>query len=100
MTKTDWRQAEGRVVKVASMYTRGQLTVVFTYRVEDELYEGKYYTFDSIHEGDSLIVRYDPLNPKRNNVETKHARIKRIAFAVAVSIAVAVLFLVWFSVQR
>lgn len=102
MAKTDWKQAQGRVVKVDSMCTRGrrQLTVTCTYRVGDELYEGKFYTFDSIHEGDSLTVRYDLSNPKRNDLDTRQTRINRIAFAVAVPIAVAILWLLWFSVLR
>lgn len=102
MAKTDWKQAEGKVVKVDSMSTRGrlQLTVAFTYRVGDELHEGEFYTFDTIHEGGSLAVRYDPSNPKRNDLNTRQRRINRIAFAVAVPIAVAALWLLWLSVLQ
>ena len=52
MARAGWKQTDGRVVSVDSISTRGrlQLIVAFTYEVEDELYEGKFYTFDSIHE--------------------------------------------------
>lgn len=102
MAKTDWKQTEGKVVKVDSMWTRGrrQLTIAFTYRVGDELHESEFYTFDTIHEGDSLAVRYDPSNPKRNDLNTRQTRINRIAFAVAVPIVVAALWLLWVSILR
>ena len=102
MAKTDWKQTDGRVVSVDSIYTRGRLQriVAFTYEVEDQLYEGKFYTFDSIHEGDSLTVRYDVSNPKQNDLETRQKRINRIAVAVAVPVVGAVLLLLWFSLRR
>src|ERR1700722_4993321 len=54
MAKTEWSQADGRVVSVDSMSTRGrrQLTVTFTYFVGNQSYKGKFYTFDSMQEGD------------------------------------------------
>jgi hypothetical protein len=102
MAKTDWKQTHGRVVSVDSIYPRGrlQLIVAFTYEVEAEFYEGKFYTFDSIHEGDSLIVKYDVSNPKRNDLETRQKHINRIALAVAVPVVGAVLLLLWFSLRR
>ena len=102
MAKTDWKQTDGRVVRVDSIYPRGrrQLVVAFTYEIEDQLYEGTFYTFDSIHEGDSLIVRYDVSNPKRNDLDNRQKRINRIAVAVAVPIVSAVLLLLWFSLRR
>jgi len=36
-----------------------------SHEVEDQLYEGKFYTFNSIHEGVSLTVRYDVSNPRK-----------------------------------
>jgi len=67
MAKTDWKQTNGRVVSVDSIYARGrlQLIVACTHEVEDQLYEGKFYTFNSIHEGVSLTVRYDVSNPRK-----------------------------------
>ena len=102
MTKTDWKQTDGRVVGVNSIYTRGrlQLIVAFTYEVEDQRYGGTFYTFDSIHEGDSVIVRYDVSNPKQNDLEARQKRINRIAVAVAVAVVVAVLLFLWFSLKR
>jgi hypothetical protein len=99
---THWKHAEGRVVSVDSTCTRGrlQLTVAFTYRVADELYKGKFYTFDSVQEGDSVDVRYDLSNPNRNDLDTRQTRINRIVFAVALPITVAVLWLLWFTVLR
>jgi hypothetical protein len=102
MAKTDWKQTDAKVVTVDSIYVRGrqQLIVAFTYEVEDQLYVGRFYTFDSIHEGDSLTVRYDVSNPKQNNLETRQKRINRIAVAVAIPIVGAVLLLLWFGLRR
>jgi len=101
MGKTDWKQTDGRVVRVDSMYPRGrlQLIVAFSYEVEDQLYEGTFYTFDSIQEGDSLIVRYDVSDPKHNNLESRKKRTNRIAFAVAVPILCIVLLLLWLTLR-
>jgi hypothetical protein len=102
MAKTKWKQVDGRVVSVDSMSARGrrQLTVIFTYEVESQSYEGKFYTFDSMHEGDSLIVPYDVSNPRHNKLEARQARINRIALAIAVPTIVVVLLLLWFSLRR
>ena len=102
MAKADWKQTDGRVVSVDSIYTRGrrQLIVAFTYEVGDDLYESKFYTFDSIREGNSVVVKYDVSNPRRNDLETRQKRINRIAVAVGVPILGAVLFLLWFSLSR
>jgi hypothetical protein len=42
MAKTEWSQADGRVVSVDSMSTRGrrQLTITFTYFVGNQSYKG------------------------------------------------------------
>ncbi len=102
MSKPDYKQTNGRVVSVDSVSTRGrlQLIVAFAYEVEEELYEDKFYTFDSIHIGDSLIVTYDVLDPKRNDLGTRQTHINRIAVAVAVPLVSAVLLLLWFSLRR
>jgi len=102
MSKTAWRQTDGKVVSIESISRHGrlQLIVAFTYEVEDELYEGKFCTFDPVHEGDSLIVRYNVSNPKQNDLETRQRRINRIAIAVAVPIVSAALLLLWFSLKR
>jgi hypothetical protein len=102
MPKTNWEQTAGRVIHIDSIYPRGRLQfiVAFTYEVEGKVYEGTLYTFDSIHEGDSLVVKYDPLDPKRNDFETRQKLINRVAVAVAVPLAGAALLLVWFSLRR
>ena len=102
MAKTDWKQTDAKVVTVDSIFVRGQeqLIVAFTYEVEDQLYVSRFYTFDSIHEGDSLTVRYNVSNPKQNDLETRQKRINRIAAAVATLIVGAVLLLLWFGLRR
>jgi hypothetical protein len=102
MAKTDWKQTDGRVVSVDSIYTRGrlQLIVAFTYEVEGQLYKGKFYTFDRIHEGGSLIVRYNVSNPKQNDLEARQKRINQMAVAIAVPIVGAVLLLLWLGLMR
>lgn len=95
MAKTKWNQADGRVVSVDSMSTRGrrQLTVTFTYVVGNHSYEGKFYTFDSMQEGDSLLVPYDVSNPSHNKLEAKQARINQVTLVIAVPIVGVVLLL-------
>ena len=102
MAKTEWGEADGRVVSVDSMTTRGrrQLTVTFTYIVGNQSYKGKFYTFDSMQEGDSLLVPYDVSNPSHNRLEARQARINRVALVVAVPIVGVVLLLLWFSLRR
>ena len=101
MAKTEWRQTDGKVVSVESIYPRGrlQLIVAFTYEVDGELYRGKFGTFDSINEGSTLIVRYDVSDPRRNDLENRQKRINRIAVAVAIPVVVAVLLLLWFGLR-
>ena len=98
----DWKQTDAKVVTVDSIFVRGrqQLIVAFTYEVEDQLYVSRFYTFDSIHERDSLTVRYNVSNPKQNDLETRQKRINRIAVAVATLIVGAVLLLLWFGLRR
>jgi Protein of unknown function (DUF3592) len=102
MAKTEWSQADGRVVSVDSMSTRGrrQLTVTFTYFVGNQSYKGKFYTFDSMQEGDSLLVPYDVSNPSHNRLEARQARINRVALVIAIPVVGVVLLLLWFSLRR
>lgn len=102
MAKTEWNHTDGRVVRVDSMSTRGrrQLTVIFTYVVGNQSYEGKFYTFDSMREGDSLLVPYDASNPSRNKLEARQTRINRVALIIAVPIVSVVVLLLWFSLRR
>jgi hypothetical protein len=101
MAKTEWKQTDGKVVSVESIYPRGrlQLIVAFTYEVDGELYHGKFGTFDPINQGNSLIVRYDVSNPQRNDLEARQKRINRIAVAVAVPVVIAALLLLWFGMR-
>ena len=101
MAKTGWRQVDGKVTSVDSIFTRGrrELIVTFTYNVEGHLYEGKFFTFDPIPEGASLIVEYDVSDPKRNSFESRQKRVNRIAVAVALPVIAAALLLLWFSLK-
>lgn len=100
--ETEWNHTDGRVVRVNSISTRGrtQLTVTFTYVVGNQSYEGKFYTFDSMREGDPLLVPYDASNPSRNKLEARQTRINLVALIIAVPIVSVVVLLLWFSLRR
>ena len=72
----------------------------FIYEVEDETYQGKFYTFDLIHKGDPLIVKYDVSIPSKNNLAARQRRITWISVLVAVPVLSACLLLLWFSLRR
>jgi hypothetical protein len=99
MARTDWKQAEGRVTSIDTIYPRGrkQLIVKFDYVVAGQSFEGKFGTFDSVHEGDPIIVNYNASNPKQNQFETRDKRKNRIAFGIATLWLVAFLLLLWFT---
>lgn len=103
MAKTDWKQADGKVVRIESIYPRGrrQLVVTFSYEVQGQLYEGEPYTFKSMHEGDLLNVKYDALNPKLTEFEVKYGRTWRIWwFVTATILAGAFLVMLWVTATR
>ncbi len=104
MAKTEWKQADGRVVRIDTISTRGrrQLIVTFSYEVHGQLYEGELYTFKSMHEGQTLLVEYDPSNPKLTRFEANYKRTWRIWwFAAATVLAGALLLGLWIhAVQR
>jgi hypothetical protein len=102
MAQTEWKQTDGKVNSVASTNTRGRLQFIvgFTYEVEGETYEGKFYTFDLTHNGDPLVVKYDISIPSRNNLAARQRRINWIAVLVAVPVLSACLLLLWFSLRR
>jgi hypothetical protein len=68
--------------------------------VGNQSYKGKFYTFDSMQEGDSLLVPYDVSNPSHNKLEARQARMNLIALAIAVPTVGVVLLLLWFSMRR
>lgn len=98
MAKTAWQDANGTVLNVTTIYTRGrvQYTVVFTYNVDGQDYEGTLFTFKAWREGDSILVRYDPESPQRNAFEVGQKWKYRIAIVLGVAFVVflAVVYLV------
>jgi hypothetical protein len=103
MATTDWKQADGRVVRIESISTRGrrQLIVVFSYEVCGQIFEGELYTFKSMHKGDMLRVQYDPSNPKLTRFEADYRRTWRVWwFAAATVVAGALLLMLWIHVTR
>jgi hypothetical protein len=100
---TDWKQADGRVVRVESIYPRGrrQLIVKFSYEVQGRLYEGELYTFESMHEGDLLKVKYDVSNPQLIEFQAKYKRTWRIWWFVMTTIlGGAFLVMLWATAKR
>ncbi len=77
MAKTEWKQTDGKVVSVGSMSTRGRLQFIvrFTYEVEGETYEGKFYTFNLTHKDDPPMVKYDVSIPIKNKLAARQERI-------------------------
>ena len=100
MSKTDWKQTDGKVVKIESIYPRGrrQLIVTFSYEVKGQPYEGELYTFRPMHEGDALSVKYDASNPALTEFAIKYKRIWRIWWFVMTTILVSALaVLLWIT---
>ena len=99
MAETDWKQTDGKVVRIESIYPRGrrQLIVTFSYEVDGKLYEGELYTFKSMHEGQSIDVKYDAANPELTEFKAKYKRTWRIWWSVMVIVAGAFLVVLWFT---
>jgi hypothetical protein len=95
MSQTIWEQADGRVVKVEPISTRGrrQLIVTFSYEAQGQRYEGELYTFKSMNVGESLIVKYDASDPKMTGYKAEYARKWRIWWIVVAAFFVTALFL-------
>lgn len=103
MARTDWKQADGKVVKIEYIYPRGrrQVIVTFSYEVQGQFYENELYTFKSMHEGDALSVTYDASNPKLTEFDVRYARSWRIWwFVMATIFAGALLVILWVTVNR
>jgi len=86
------------VIKVDSISTRGrrQFIVTFSYEAKEQRYEGELYTFKSMHVGESLIVKYDALNPIMTGFKAEYARKWRIWWVLMVAFFVAAfLLLLW-----
>jgi hypothetical protein len=61
-----WRGLENQVDSPVGYYD-----VVFSYRVNDELYSGRFSDYgmeaeDYLHKDESIEIRYDPANPNRS----------------------------------
>jgi hypothetical protein len=98
MRRRDWVETEGTVASVTTTYPRGrvQYTVIFTYNVDGQDYEGTMFTFKAWREGNPILVRYDPESPQRNAFEVAQTRKYRTAIVIGVAFVVflAVVYLV------
>ena len=101
--KVDWKDTEATVTKVTTFSARGRAsyTVEFTYKVDDRLYQRGVNTFDAYRQGDSMVLRYNPLDPERNDLEERERRKKRIGISIAFIFfamgGVILLFMIWFK---
>jgi Protein of unknown function (DUF3592) len=103
MATTDWKQADGRVVRVESISTRGrrQLIVVFSYEVCGQILKANSTLSSRRTKGDMLRVQYDPSNPKLTRFEADYRRTWRLWwFAAATVVAGALLLMVWIHATR
>lgn len=103
MAKTEWKQAVGKVISIKSIYPRGrlQLIVTYSYEVQEQVYTGELYTFKSMHEGDSLNVKYDASNPNLTEFGVKYRRTWRIWwFVMGTILAAAFLVMLWVTTTR
>ncbi len=101
MAKIDWKDADGTITSVTSIYPRGrrQYTAVFTYEVDGHLYEGTLNTFKACNERDSIPVRYDAANPEVNELTLNQERRTRIVYTVlALSVGLPVGLILYFMI--
>jgi hypothetical protein len=78
--KTDWRPTTATIHSAEWISLRNQMEVVdcevghyrvvYYYRVEDEIYVGKFVDFasqdDTFHRGEEIQIRYNPRNPAKS----------------------------------
>ena len=103
MPRTNWEQADGRVVKIESIYPRGrrQLIVTFSYEVHEHCYESELYTFESMTVGQSVVVKYDASNPEMTGFKAAQTRKWAIWWTSMGAIVVtARLLMLWLATSR
>jgi hypothetical protein len=93
VAKTDWKDIDGTVASVERVDGRNgaNYTVVFTYEVNGHWCGGTFHTTDEYRVGDSVPVRYDPLDPDRNDLSVKEARNKWILWSVLIAVGLILL---------
>ena len=96
MRRKDWKQTDGTVVKVESIFPRGrrQLIVTFSYEVRGHYYEGVLGTFKPMNVGEALVVKYDASDPKMTKFIADYARTWRIWWIVMTAFLILALLLV------
>ena len=70
------------VDKMARIGRRARSVVIFNYRVDRRYYRGQIVTFRRFTVGQKFTVRYDPRDPRRNNVAIRYIVFRRSMFVV------------------
>jgi hypothetical protein len=81
----------------------GYYDVVFSYRVDDELYSGRFTDYgmeaeDYLHKDDRIEIRYDPSNPNKNYYPLLRTttNYRLLCGAISGAIAIIVMLIAYF----
>jgi hypothetical protein len=98
--KADWQLATANVYSVEwiepSRNDFGHYNVVYSYRVNDEMYEGEFCDYGAVGESylkrdDSIQIRYNPSNPRKSFYPEARTAAKRRLFFVGLGLGLAAL---------
>ena len=106
--KADWRLTTANIYTVdltePTRGNSGHYDVIYTYRVGEEIYTGKFSDYDSTTESclkpdDSIQIRYNPANPKQSYYpEVRGSDVnKLLVFGIPVAFALIILIVVYLS---
>jgi hypothetical protein len=80
----------------------GYYDVSFSYRVNDQLYSGKFSDYgmeveDYLHPNDAIEIRYDPSAPRRNYYPALRtaSNYRLLCFSIGVTIALAIMLIAY-----
>ena len=107
-SRADWQSTTANVYSVEWIEPNrndfGHYNVVYSYRVNAEMYIGEFADYGSADESylkrdDSIQIRYDPANPKRSFYpEARGATKRRLFFAgLGLGLALIVMLIVYLN---
>jgi Protein of unknown function (DUF3592) len=100
LTKANWPMTTANIYSVESIDANrndfGHYNVVYSYRVNDEMYTGEFSDYGSENESylkrdDSIQIRYDPSNPKKSFYPEVRSATKRRLFYFGLGLAIALI---------